>query len=500
MLSWTRAMSQLDEDGTATPRSRQELELLMAETLESGDIVGHFEAQAELQRGLVFEAQAALSSLRFEDAADSYHVVAELNRRMSGALAATADAVGAGPMADQLREWKRHADHAALIATGQSELMRGQFHNTRRNPGEAASRLERAEHAFREAATAGDEIGIERFLGDYCAAVREAATAAEELIRADYGAAAASYMRAGGAYRKLVQAVHAPGASEALAAEFVSLAPTIELEAIVVAAQYEKASYMESAAQGDYEAAEESAANLTKLLKAGLDASPEGVPEWQTHALRAQLASAEADRARAGAFVSRTTGDWDGALAAYREARTKLRDAAGEMLQSRLPDAVAAQESLMATASVTIAGEIRQCREEQRLRKEVARLRDERDQFVARIAAAGVSVTNIQEATAVAEQTTQVTLRVEQSVRDQLPALRAAIEAAGPGLAADGERLKSEAAALEASEEHSVPFLERAKAFTERVAGIVKNVGEAAAPVVPVLRLLAPLVGVPLPF
>jgi hypothetical protein len=102
-------------------------------------------------------------------------------------------------------------------------------------------------------------------------------------------------------------------------------------------------------------------------------------------------------------------------------------------------------------------------------------------------------VNSIQEVSQVATQTMEIALHVEQSVRSTLPDLRAAIDAAGLG--EEGERLKAEAAELEASDDHAVPFLERAKTYTERVAAIVKNVGEAAAPIVPVLKVLAPLVG-----
>jgi hypothetical protein len=249
-------------------------------------------------------------------------------------------------------------------------------------------------------------------------------------------------------------------------------------------------------AQGNYRAASEHTSNLCTILQATVDALPDDIPDWLKNQVRANLAWAQADQERVSAFVFRDEERWDEANSSFERARDKLREAAAFMLRSGLPDAVAAQESLMALASMTIPNEMRQLRAEREVKEELKRLRAEWSAMIEKLGSSGVTVTTIAEASAAAEQNTQIVVRVEQSVRDGLGDLQAAIDRAGLG--AEGEKLKAEAAELQASPEHGAPFLERVRKFTERVAEVVKNVAEAAGPIVPILKVLAPLVGLAL--
>jgi hypothetical protein len=485
-----------DEEQPAETPSLEQLERALAESRAEGDIAAYFAAEVALEDAVLAEAWKDFGAPRYEEAAEKFERVAQLNRELLDALerAPPSASPEEGPDADQLRDWSDQGRYVMFMANGHAAIARGQLHQIHRNPGTAVDFFGKAETAFREAAVdLADEVAA--FFADYAAALKEFAAGMEDSVRGDYDAARSSYQRAKGRYHVLQEQAARLATVDDTQKLFSNLLPMVVFEAATIAAQFEKASYMAHFSQGEYEAAAENAANLTALLESTVASIPEQVPAWQASVVRAQLAWAEADRARATAFVKREEERWGEAEDAYAEARKKLEEAAAFMLRSGLPDAVAAQEALMSQASVTIAAELRQCKDEEALKGEVKKLRAERDNLLGRLGAAGVSVTNIQEATAVAEQNTQITLRIEQSVRETLPDLRAAIEAAQLG--PEGERLKAEAAALEASGEHSGSFLERAKEFTEKVAAVVKNVGEAAAPIIPVLRVLAPLVGLP---
>ena len=152
----------------------------------------------------------------------------------------------------------------------------------------------------------------------------------------------------------------------------------------------------------------------------------------------------------------------------------------------------------MAIATTTIAPEARQADAERKLKQDIGELQAERRGLIERISSAGVTVNNSVDAVAVAEQNTQIAVQVTQSVKNLLPELRAALE--GAALGAESAELEKEIAALEASDEPPASFLERAKRLTGRLADIVKNVGDAAEPLIPVIKKLAPLVGLVLAF
>jgi hypothetical protein len=225
-------------------------------------------------------------------------------------------------------------------------------------------------------------------------------------------------------------------------------------------------------------------------------ALPSKAAPWQKYAIEAQLAWAQADKERATAFVLREQEQWVDVQAAYERARNELSNAASLFLRTGLPGAAATQESLMAMATVTIAPEARQAEAERKLKESINQLRAERQELIERISSAGVTVNNAVEAVSIAEQNTEVAVQMTQSVKTLLPELRAALESIPLGQ--EGDELKKEIDALEQSDEPPKGFLERAQTLTRRLAEIVKNVGEAAQPVIPVIQKLAPLVGLAL--
>jgi hypothetical protein len=490
-------MSEAAGGTAAEGRSSEDLIRAMEESRAQGDIKGYFEAEVELEQLHLAHGQACFAAAQFADASDSFETVAKLNADLIAVLDERLQVAGGDAVSDanQLRDWRRASHQLMLMATGLSALADGQSSVSQRNPGAAVEMFTAAERAFREASTDGDGGG--RFMADYALALRENASATEDLVRADYDGAASSYMRAKVRLESLLEEAAATdtqaGDAPGLPATFV---PAVQFDASNVTAQFEKASYMAQFAQGNYRAASEHARNLCTILQASIDAIPDEIPDWLKNQVRANLAWAQADQERVSAFVLRDEERWDEANSAFERARDKLREAAAFMLRSGLPDAVAAQESLMALASVTIPNEMRQLRAEKEVKEELKRLRAEWSAMIEKLGSSGVTVTTIAEASAAAEQNTQIVVRVEQSVRDGLGDLQAAIDRAGLG--AEGEKLKAEAAELQSSPDHGAPFLERVRKFTERVADVVKNVAEAAGPVLPVLKALAPLVGLAL--
>jgi tetratricopeptide (TPR) repeat protein len=477
----------------------EQLRVTMAERLERGNIRGYVEAEVQLERSLMDEATQYFGMAQFEAAAQCWDTVGDLNREIVAEL----DRVEASPEGDdegrmsteEIADVRQAAERLARSSDGYAGLGRGQMLLTRRNPGAAAESFAAAEAAFRDVARDGEEDEHARVFAEYLLALKEFATGNEEYVRADYETAASAFMRARVTMDALFETEFGRPPTEDGGDDDWRLViePHLRSEAFAVASQFEKSSYMARFVRGDYEAARDHARNLCELLQQALDALPEDAPTWQTNSIRANAASADADQERAAAFVHREAEEWEEAYAAYERARKSLEQAAGVILRTGLPDAVATQEALMAQASTTIAAEARQARAEQKLKEELGALRSERRDLIDKIKSAGVTVNNVAEATAVAEQNTQVAVQLRESVRGYLPQLRAALEEASIGPAAD--ELKAEATALEASDEPPASFLDRVRNLTKGVADIVKNVGEAAEPVVPILRVLAPMVG-----
>lgn len=461
----------------------------------SGDLEAYVQAEIELENGLIEQADAHLFSGRLREAEACWTLVADLNRELLDAIGTPGNGADLGKY--DAGELTRGANSLALLASGRAELLKGQQRMAERNPGAAAEHLKEAQGTFRQASAYGE--GLSTVFAEYAGALTEFATGLEEMLRGDFDSAATAMMRGRAAMDNLLENTlpreigtdNEPSDSSA-----VMLAAAFQSDAFAIASQYEKSSFMARMAAGEYAGAVDHATNLGALLQSAVDILPEGAPPWQKYSLQAQLAWAKADKERATAFVLREQEQWDEVQTAYERARNELSNAANLFLRTGLPEAAATQESLMAMATVTLAPEARQARSEQQLKESLNELRAERRELIERISSAGVTVNNAVDAVAVAEQHTEIAVQVTQSVKNILPELRAALESASLG--PEGDELKKEIAALETSDEPPASFLERAKTLTGRLADIVKNVGDAAAPVIPVLQKLAPLVGLAL--
>jgi hypothetical protein len=209
---------------------------------------------------------------------------------------------------------------------------------------------------------------------------------------------------------------------------------------------------------------------------------------------QAEIALLEADRLQAQANVYREEGRWNDARQSYEDARRSLVKAAEFAVRSGLPQAQVMQEGFMAMASAMVGSNVRTLRAEQRLTDEMEQLRAERREFVDNLRSGGVTVNSYADARAVAEQSTQVVMQVEHSVRTMLGNLAVALQSGSLG--AEGEVLLDDVTALQTAQDTGVSFLERAKQLTTRVATAVRNAGDTAAPVIEVLRVLGPLVGI----
>jgi hypothetical protein len=467
----------------------QELADAMSVSLTADDLQSHYDAECALESLHLDLATQAFATGHLDEAAAEFEVVARLNQELVDTLQRAIDnGHGGGIQLDQLQEWRSAAHSLGLLSSGQAALGRGLISPL---PSDALARFAEAEEAFRQVAETGEDL-VSPVLAEYALGLRETSEAREEQMRLDYDGATQAFMRARTHLEAAAAVASAPDAGE----EFVDLAPRLVADAQAVAAQYERSAFSARFLAGDYQEACEHANESSGRLEAALAALADQAPAWLVFVLRSQLAQVESERLRAEGAQHRQQSEWEQAQHAYEGARRALMDAAKLTLQTGLPQATATQEALVSAASLTIGGELRSLRSERTMGEEIARLRHERDELVQNMRSGGVTVNSYAEARAAAEQNTQIAVRVEQSVRASLGDLEQALRSSELG--PEREEVLGELQELMASSDQPSSFLERAGRLTGRVARIAKSVGEAAAPLLPVLRVLGPLVGVPI--
>jgi tetratricopeptide (TPR) repeat protein len=469
-----------------------QLEQAMAEAREKGDIEGYVRAEEELERPLIEQAGVHLVAFEHAQAVELFERVADLNRELIAVL----DAEGAKADPDQVARWKAGAIMFVHLSAGRAAQVAGQQASLNRNPGMAVEHFAASEREFREGAAGegGDALGA---MADHAQAMQDAAIGMESFVRGVLEPAANAYMRASARLQTLLSKLDRLKSAEGGPPEWLAdIEPVVRLDASTVAAQFERVSYMVRLGAGDYGEAAEHAERLHARTQESLDAVPPEAPEFARDMVRAFVAEAISFRERATAFVLREEERWEEAEDAYERARAQLGAAAMSAVATGLPQGAAMQEYFMSQGSTTIPADLRQMRAERELKEELRKLRDERASLMDKVRSTGVTVNNVAEANATASASVDVVIRIEQTVRNTLGDLRAALDRVDLG--PDGEQLKQEAAQLEGAPEKGTSFLERAKAFTQRVVDVVKQVGEAAKPVMQVVAVLAPLVGVPL--
>ena len=421
-------------------------------------------------------------------------------RRFLDAMFEEGEAAAAAGTADEDWEEEREALRAMCRLTdAHLSFALGQADRLGRNPGAAIAYYDDAAKNF-ERLHETDPDPQWLVLSKYNRVLSIIASGLEKLFRADPTSAASEFLRAQVALGDIVEET-IPAKLEELDDDSPEREGLIELRDSLVRdleacrTYLHLARFRDESAKGNWAAALSAGEELCTNVEQQLAHLPDETPKWLRYQLQAELQSHLANREIIRGHVLKEEGDWADALQAYRDARAELLRSAESYLKTGLPTAQAAQESSVNQASTTIDVFIRQCETERRLREEIDRLRHDlatlQSSLLERLKDRGITnVTTQASVMATIDQDAQIVQHVEVKVREALSEARVAIDQSSLEPAVKDE-LRSEASALLASEEKGPGFLDKAKAFTEKISAVVNNAAEAAGPLVPVAKALA---------
>jgi tetratricopeptide (TPR) repeat protein len=221
------------------------------------------------------------------------------------------------------------------------------------------------------------------------------------------------------------------------------------------------------------------------------------MPSWIVSPVAVGRHVAQAQRALVRAEVLKSEGSWDGARAAYKQARIHFRDGATESVRQGGEHAAEVQETLLNQASMPIDLAIRQSDTERALRERLDRaeseLRQLRASLIDVLEHSGVTVNSNAEIVATIEQSSQIVTKVELAARDLIAQVIEALEADGMSTLG-GEELVARGRQLADSDEEGTPFLERVRKYAEDLAAIVEKSTIIAGPLVSLAKALLTIV------
>jgi len=355
----------------------------------------------------------------------------------------------------------------------------GSMSIAKRNPGDAIKHFEEAEQIFKGLYERTKE-DFPAFFADYCRGLIFGAQATESELRGDFRNAAAGFQRAQMAMKRLLES-----------------APD-EIKALMMLPHrtYEGAYYYYAAKDeftgGNFALAREHAEKACSSSEEVIIMLPEGSSEQFKNLLLGihytnlgfcHLANGEAPREQ---------GRWDEAIEGYKEAKAAWEKGAGYCFSSELLGAVALQEYLINYAAQEVPAYIRRCRREQQLQSEVKELEAEISDFqrclMEAVKPAGVTVTTTQEMISTVTTTVQINQVIENNIRASIKDLLAELQ----GLEIDAskrQQIQNEAQGV--LEEHGEGFWERAKKFAKNISDLAKELGDRAAPIMPLVTALS---------
>jgi len=183
---------------------------------------------------------------------------------------------------------------------------------------------------------------------------------------------------------------------------------------------------------------------------------------------------------------------WDEALECFENTRTAWTKATVFLLKSNIPQAVSLQE-FISQNEFTIDQYISACLKEREQKTKISELENkvklQQEELFNMLKPAGITVNNIQDINNTVEQNVQVVQKIENKTRESIKDLLELMKSV-PLDDSMKKEIETEGKELVESKEKGVKFLDKAKSFTEKVSGIVKNVGEIATPLIPVVKAL----------
>lgn len=331
------------------------------------------------------------------------------------------------------------------------------------------------------------DTSLSTFMSGQVAGAAEAFNAEiREAVR-DYAGARAAYDRAANVFRETLAKVE-EDLPEAPRPDFqVDLCEAasrrVQLAQMLQANEYEHAAEIAKAASDGYTASADrlvafdpgSASLLAPILRASAEA------------LLAEMEEARAEIALEGAH-------WDSAAEHARHATERYEAAAKIVLNSSLPPARVIQERMLNTAFSSGVQFRRRFEREKAAQERYDDAQGELRQLYSSIRGAltpvGVTVNNQADLVNSVHQQVEMVTRIETHVREVLREVPNALELEQLD-AVERKRLAAEALELASTTDTGSGFLARAKSFSERLREAIAATGEAAMPVLAVLKALS---------
>lgn len=184
---------------------------------------------------------------------------------------------------------------------------------------------------------------------------------------------------------------------------------------------------------------------------------------------------------------------WEDALESFEKVRTDWTRSTEFLLKSNIPQALTLQETLSQN-EFSIDQYISSCLKDrdqlQRINELEEKVKMQQEELFNMLKPSGITVNNIQDINNTVEQNVQIVQKIEYKTRENIKELLELLKTV-PLNEFDKKEIESEGKELVESKEKGVKFLDKAKSFTEKISGIIKNVGEIATPIIPIVKALA---------
>ncbi|MFZ1322296.1 MAG: hypothetical protein WAT71_12150 [Ignavibacteria bacterium] len=184
---------------------------------------------------------------------------------------------------------------------------------------------------------------------------------------------------------------------------------------------------------------------------------------------------------------------WDDALESFEKVRTDWIRATEFLLKSNIPQALTLQETISQN-EFSIDQYISSCIKDrdqlQKINELEEKVKMQQEELFNMLKPAGITVNNIQDINNTVEQNVQIVQKIEYKTRENIKELLELLKTV-PINESDKKDIESEGKELVESKEKGVKFLDKAKSYTEKISGIIKNAGEIATPIIPIVKALA---------
>lgn len=475
----------------------------MATAAAENNWPAHIAAEVELENLFLADASQRLAEARFDIAAGEYQIVRQLNEGLLTTLPESP--VGDAEVDDRVARTRSGAAHSALLSGAMAGLANGLYTMLKRNPGVAANYFNGAQQLF-NAASKGSKGIVEATLARYADALQLYASGLEACFVLNYGDAEARLQKAKVRMDALVKDLP-ENPDEEDAAFLAGFVPRLKQDAVGVSLWYLTASFYRLKAQGLYEEALRRGEKLLEVATQGVQQLTADTPDWVRYSTEAMLhwRRADCEVVRAQSLMDRW--NWNEAEAAFESARLEYQAAAESILKTEIPEASASQETFLNQASAMDMW-LHRCEKQRELAEKAQRDKDELEKWTQTLTDAlkptGVRVENYNEVSVQVQLSVNIAVRMEQQFKYFAEELRQAIQNQGKELKAKSPSVVDEVSktldTMAKLEDKGASFVDKASDLTGKIVEVVQRAGPVAASLLPFVKPLAVLAGIPVPF